>query len=377
MEILIKREDLLKELIFAKGVTEESENIPILNHVLIEPRKAELRITSTDLDIALRASCPAEIVSPGQGFAVPRKKLRQITESLPEGAQLLLTELPDLWLSVTCGSVSFKIPGLPHADFPALVPEEEAFRKAGSPLHLPAAVIRDLIARTSFAITTEDARYYLAGALFIVDKDLLTMVATDGHRLAHAAVTRPSLVDLGSSKRREVLLPRKVIHQVAKMVETEDSVTFRGGDTFTFFEAGGRLLSSKPIEGKFPHFEKVVAVESHHTLVLDRERLQAAIRRVKILSSERSRCVRLELSPKQLVVRAATPDLGEAHERLDVAYDGARMEIGFEATYLLDFLAVAGSAEIHLGLTNSESQGTFRPIGEGPSYTYVVMPMRL
>ena len=261
--------------------------------------------------------------------------------------------------------------GLPREDFPSL-PEA----KSGRGIELPARVLRELVQRTAFAITAEDARYYLAGALLLFDKDLVTMVATDGHRLAWAQ----RKTDSNAGEPQRALVPRKAITEVARLMEevgADEIVGFQSGESHLIFTVGGRTLVSKKVEAQFPAFEKVVAVTGDKKLVLGREELLNAVRRVSLLSSERGRAVRLAVEPGKLEVSASSPELGEAREVLTVDYAGDGTEIGFNAQYLVEFLQVVGTEQVHVELKDAESQGLFRPVGDDDGdYRYVVMPMR-
>jgi DNA polymerase III subunit beta len=367
MEIRIRRNDLVKELQLVQGIVERKNSIPILSNVLAEATGRELKIAATDLDVSLRSSCPAEVVSEG-AITLGAKKLYEIARSLPE-SEVRLKVLPDAWATLECEQVSFKMAGLPREDFPSL-PEG----KAGKGVEIPADVLRDLIARTSFAITAEDARYYLAGALLVLDREGAAMVATDGHRLSYAH----RKAALKTTEPLRVLVPRKAIYELARLLEGEEAAFFQQAEGHLVFAVGGRVLASKTIEGQFPAFEKVIALSGDKTVALGRERLATAIRRVSLLSSERSRAVRLSLAPGRLELAASSPDLGEAKESLAAEYQGGSVEIGFNAQYLLDFLGVAGTEAVSLELKDHESQGMFRPQGDGATdYRYVVMPMRL
>ncbi len=367
MEILVRKGDLVKELSLVQGIVERKNSIPILSNVLAEARSGELRIAATDLDVSLRCGCAAQVVADG-AITLGAKKLYEIARSLPE-SEVRLKVLPDSWASIECDRVTFKMAGLPKEDFPAL-PES----RTSKGMDIPGEVLRDLIGRTSFAITAEDARYYLAGALLVVDKDGAAMVATDGHRLSYAH--RKTALKVTEPVR--VLIPRKAIYEIARLLESEDAATFQQVENHLVFVVGGRTLASKMIEGQFPAFEKVIALTGDKVVALERERLATAIRRVSLLSSERSRAVRLSLGPGKLDLAASSPDLGEARESLSADYQGAAVEIGFNSQYLLDFLGVAGSESVSLELKDQESQGMFRPHGEGATdYRYVVMPMRL
>lgn len=367
MEIIVRKNDLVKELHLVQGIVERKNSIPILSNVLAEARGGEVRISATDLDVSLRSGCPAQVVREG-AITLAAKKLYEIARTLPE-SDVSIKVLPDAWAQIDCERVSFRMAGLPASDFPAL-PEA----KPSKGVEIPAEVLRDLIARTGFAITVEDARYYLAGALMVLDKDGAAMIATDGHRLSFAQRKTP----LKLADPIRVLVPRKAIHELARLLESEEVVAFQPADNHLVFAVGGRTLASKMIEGQFPAFEKVIALAGDKSVVLDREKLAQAIRRVSLLSSERSRAVKLSLASGRLDLAASSPDLGEAKESLEADYKGEAMEIAFNAQYMLDFLGVAGTQEVTLELKDHESQGMLRPRGEsGTDYRYVVMPMRL
>jgi DNA polymerase-3 subunit beta len=367
MEITVRKNDLVKELALVQGIVERKNSIPILSNVLAEARGKEVIISATDLDVSLRTTCPAEVTTEG-AVTLGAKKLYEIARSLPE-SDVRLKVLPDAWAAIECERVHFKMAGLPREDFPAL-PEA----KARGGVEIPGEVLRDLIARTAFAITAEDARYYLAGALLLLDPEGASMVATDGHRLSYAH--RKAALKLSEPQR--ILIPRKAIHELARLLEDEETALFQQVDNHLVFAVGGRLLASKMIEGQFPAFEKVIALSGDKVVALDRERLGTAIRRVSLLSSERSRAVRLSLGPGKLDLAASSPDLGEARESLNAEYKGDPVEIGFNAQYLLDFLGAAGTSAVSLELKDADSQGMLRPAVAGETdYRYVVMPMRL
>jgi len=369
MEILVKRNDLATELSLVQGIVERKNSIPILSNVLCEARGGELRISATDLDVSLRCGCAAEVKKEG-AVTLGAKKLYEIVRSLPEN-EMRLTLEDDAWARIKCGRVEFRMAGLPREDFPSL-PEP----KSGRGIEIPAALLKELIQRTAFAITAEDARYYLAGALLLLEKEKAAMVATDGHRLAWAE--RKAQLKLADTTR--VLVPRKAITEIARLIEqagAEENVSFQQGDGHLIFGIAGRTLASKQVEAQFPAFEKVIAVAGDKKVSLAREALQSAIRRVSLLSSDRGRAVRLGLDAGKLELSASSPELGEAREALNVDYAGGSVEIGFNAQYLLEFLGVVGSEQVLLELKDAESQGLLRPASEDAGdYRYVVMPMR-
>ena len=369
MEILVRRSDLARELHLVQGIVERKNSIPILSNVLAEARSGELRISATDLDVSLVCGCPAEVKTEG-GVTLSAKKLYEIVRSLPE-ADVRLTLEKDAWTRIRCERSEFRVAGLPREDFPTL-PEARSARA----VEIPSATLKSLILRTSFAMTTEDARYYLAGALLVLDKEAISMVATDGHRLAWAQ----RMAALKVTDPVRILVPRKAITELGRLMEElgpDETVSFHQGDSHLVFTAGGRTLASKMVEAQFPAFEKVVAVTGDKKVALSREGLLAAIKRVSLLSSERGRAVRLCLEKGKLEVSASSPEFGEARESIEVDFAGEGAEIGFNAQYLVEFLSVVGTAEVALELKDSESQGLLRPVGEeGGDYRYVVMPMR-
>jgi DNA polymerase-3 subunit beta len=367
MEINVKKSELVKELHLVQGIVERKNSIPILSNVLAESRQGKLRISATDLDVSLRCGCAAEVATEG-AITLGAKKLYEIVRALPD-SNIHIKTAADSWVTIECEQVRFKMVGLPGEDFPSL--PEPAQEKVVS---IPGSRLRELIARTSFAITAEDARYYLAGALLTLAETGVGMVATDGHRLSYAHFSER--LEIGEEIR--VLVPRKAIHELAKLIESGEDVRFGQIQSHLVFSVGERILASKTIEGQFPAFEKVIAIEADKKVSLPREALATAIRRVSLLSSERSRAVKIALSKGQIELAASSPELGEARESLAVEYSGADVAIGFNAQYLIEFLGAAASETVSLELQNNESQGLLRPEGDQDiDYRYVVMPMRL
>jgi DNA polymerase-3 subunit beta len=367
MDITVRKADLVRELQLVQGIVERKNSIPILANVLAEATKGELRIAATDLDVSLRCGCTAEVKTEG-AITLAAKKLFEIARSLPE-SDIHIKVLPDSWTQIDCQKVTFKMAGLPQEDFPVL-PDA----RAGKGIELPAEALRDLISRTAFAITAEDARYYLAGALLVLDKDGLAMVATDGHRLSYAHRKSPLKVP----ETQRVLVPRKAIHELATLLQGEESLTFQRVENHLVFGVGDRTLASKTIDGQFPAYEKVIEIKGDKNAAVPRDAFATAVRRVSLLSSERSRAVRVLLDKGQVDLVASSPELGEARETLTADYEGSPVEIGFNAQYLLDFLTAAGTEAVSLELKDADSQGLLQPKGESPTdYRYIVMPMRL
>lgn len=367
MEITVQRAEFVRELQLVQGIVERKNSIPILSNVLLEAADAQLRLSATDLDVSLRAGCGASVKKPG-AVTLGAKKLYEIVRALPEG-DVKLKLLPDVHTQIVSSSASFKIAGLPKEDFPTL-PEPQA----ADEVELPGEVLLDLVKKTAFAITGEDARYYLAGALLVLEKDGMTMVATDGHRLSYAR----RRFELGTKSTQRVLVPRKAINELSRLVEDGGDAAFAQVENHLVFRVGHRTLACKTIEGQFPAYEKVIDAGGDKKVALEREAFSMALRRVSLLSSERSRAVRVALGDGKVALLASSPDLGEAREEIEAAYDGEALEIGFNAQYLLDFLGAANAEKVLLQLSDQESSGLLRPEGEAETdYRYIVMPMRL
>jgi DNA polymerase-3 subunit beta len=370
MEFTVKKFDLLEELTLIQGVVERKTTIPILANVLVRAEGGELRIAATDLEIGLKSVCVSKTTVPGT-ITLPAKRLYEIVRALPD-KEIKVKRAEGNWITVTCGSSRFRIAGLPQDDFPAL-PEPKT-----SVVKIPADVLAKLITRTIFAISTEDSKYTLSGALLLLKPGLITMVATDGHRLAHVEKTE-SLEEI--TEEIKVLVPRKAMGELIRIIpESSDTewISFSRDENHLFFDMGKRLLISRLLTGQFPNYEAVLPRNNDRIVTINRDEIAAAIRRVAILSDEKSRTVKLALSNGSMELTASHSDLGEAHETLEIDYDKEALQVGFNFQYLLDFLTTADEPDVSFEFKDSESAAQLR--AQPPSdynYRYVVMPMRI
>src|SRR5882724_603269 len=370
MEFTVRKFDLLQELTLIQGVVERKTTIPILANVLVRAEEGELRIVATDLEIGLKSVCAAKITTAGT-MTLPAKRLYEIIRALPD-KEIKFKRGDANWVTVTCGSSRFRIAGLPQEDFPVL-PESKS-----NVVHIPAELLSKLITRTIFAISTEDSKYTLSGALLVLKPGSITMVATDGHRLAH--VEKSEELDDVSEEIR-VLVPKKAMGELVWMI-TESADTERVGfsreENHLFFDLGKRLLVSRMLTGQFPNYEAVLPRNNDRTFAVDREEITAAIRRVAILSDERSHTVKIAVAGGMLEITASHSDLGEAHETIEIDYSKEDLQVGFNYQYLLDFLTTADEAQINFEFKDSESAAQLRSIPSTDyNYRYVVMPMRI
>ena len=370
MEFTVRKFDLLQELTLIQGVVERKTTIPILANVLVGAEGGELRIAATDLEIGLKSVCVSKTTVPGT-ITLPAKRLYEIIRALPD-KEIKFKRGEANWVTMTCGSSRFRIAGLPQDDFPALAEPKSTLAK------IPSDALAKLITRTIFAISTEDSKYTLSGALLLLKPGSITMVATDGHRLAHVEKAE-TLEDV--SEEIKVLVPRKAMGELVRMIsETADteSIGFSRDDTHLFFDMGKRLLISRMLTGQFPNYDAVLPRNNDRIVTVNREEVAAAIKRVAILSDERSHTVKLALTNGAMELTASHSDLGEAHETLEVDYTKEDLQVGFNFQYLLDFLTTADEPEVSFEFKDSESAAQLRaqPAGDY-NYRYVVMPMRI
>jgi DNA polymerase III subunit beta len=241
---------------------------------------------------------------------------------------------------------------------------------------LPSAALKEMVAKTQFAITGEDTRYFLNGAQFVLKADSMSLVATDGHRLALVTVKRDGNKDSEESK---AILPKKTLGELGRLLsEADGDISYERGENHMFFEVSGRTLISRMIDGQFPAYERVIPKGNDKHIEFERDRLTNAVKRVALLSNERSRAVKFQIEKGKVEVTSSSPELGEAHETLPVDYSGAAMQICFNAQYVLDFLSAVTTDVVALELKDEVSQAVMTPVGaEGYDYTYVIMPMRV
>ena len=263
--------------------------------------------------------------------------------------------------------------GMAKSNFPSL----PAFPTAGV-IKIPAQVLRGLIARTGFAISSEESRYTLNGALMLLKPESITMVATDGHRLAHCE--RAGEKFEGVSGELKTLVPKKAMDELKSLLDSTDADTieFAKDESTLFFRIGSRLLTSRQLTGQFPNFEAVLPKDNSKVIPLNADDLNHAILRVAQFADERSRAVRLKLEKGELKLSASSTESGESEDSIEADYTGDAMTIGFNAAYLIDFLKAAGSSDVRLELKDAQSAGQFRPAeGDDYKYRYIVMPMRI
>jgi len=371
MEITVSKSELLKELTATQGVVERKTTIPILSNYLFEAADDRLTLTATDLDLSLRTSCATKVKKEGS-CTIPARKLYDYVKLLPDG-DISIKLLENHWISIRCGRSNTKMVGMARANFPTL----PVFPTAGA-VKIPAKVLRAMIGKTIFAIANEESRYTLNGALMVLKPESITMVATDGHRLAH--VERPGEKFEGISGEMKTLVPKKAMNELRILLDATDSdhVEFAKDDSTLFFRIGQRLLTSRQLTGQFPNYEAVLPKDNNKSITVKAADFSSAIQRVAQFADERSGAIRMKLEKNELKISSSSTETGESEDSLETAYDGDLVTMGFNSAYLLDFLKAAGADQVRLEFKDSQSAGQLRPEeGEDYKYRYIVMPMRI
>ena len=371
MEITVSKFELLRELTATQGVVERKTTIPILSNYLFEAGGDRLSLTATDLDLSLRTSCAAKVKKEGS-CTIPARKLHDYVKLLPD-ADITIKLLENHWVSIRCGRSNTKMVGMARSNFPSL----PVFPSAGV-VKIPSQVLRSMIAKTGFAIASEESRYTLNGALMVLKPESIVMVATDGHRLAHIERTGEKFE--GVSGELKTLVPKKAMDELKSLLDSTDAeeIEFAKDESTLFFRIGPRLLTSRQLTGQFPNYEAVLPKDNSKSINLHGGELSAAISRVAQFADERSRAVRIKLEKGELKLSASSTETGESEDTIEADYDGDVLTIGFNAQYILDFLKAVGSGDVKLELKDAQSAGQLRPSeNEDYKYRYIVMPMRI
>ncbi|HEX7832375.1 MAG TPA: DNA polymerase III subunit beta [Thermoanaerobaculia bacterium] len=375
MELTVGKADLQKELQLCQGVVEKRSTIPILSNVLLRAADGRLQIAATDLDVTILSSCAARVTTAG-GVTIEAKRLFDVVRSMPdEDVHITLQENNSVLIE--SGTAKFRLLGLPAEDYPTLptVNSTEAYS-------IPLDELKTMVGKVKFAITHEETRFQLNGALLKVQPNKLEMVATDGHRMA--LINFPSAITGKGKKGTDltILIPRKALDEILRLESGEEgTVRFGVSDNQLFFEAGDRRLLARMIDVNFPNYMEVISRDNDRRVMVDRERLLSTIKRVSLVANERTRAVRFDFAPGKLTVSSTNPELGDARETVPIDYAGQPFFVGLNAAYVMDFLSATDTPTVSLDLKDENSQCIGRPATAAEDlpydYLYVVMPMRL
>ena len=376
MELVIDRAALQNGLGMVQGIVERRNTVPILGHVLIEPDGTAVRLSATDLEVGLRTELPCERCDKGAVTLNARKLFEIVREA--EGDKVSIKSLDNDWMELRCGRARFKMMSLDPRSFPAMPSQGEGLRKAlKGELKIAAAAFADMIDKTLFAVSPDEARYNLSGVYIEApETGVARMVATDGHRLA--------MIDrevAGFAMQGGAIVPRKGLGELRKLLDQagDGEIEFVLDGQLAWLKRGATEVSMRLVEGEFPDYRGVIPKESRHHVSIGCEQLLNAIKRVAIFSNERYHGVKLGFAPSILTVSSISPEMGEASEELDVDFTGEEFSIGFNASYLQQALNVMvrdSEAQVVLGLTDEVSPGVITTPSDS-LFRYVVMPMRL
>jgi len=381
MEFNIRQSVLKDELSFMQGIVEKKATIPILSNILIESvGEGTIRMVGTDLDVTIRCEAEADIRTPGS-ICVQARKLFDIVRLLDGGSIHFIKEDND-WVRMTSGKSKFRLAGMNKEQFP----EVPSFKSA--PLRLSADVFNRFIQNTSFAITTEQSRFTLSGAKFVMQGGVARMVTTDGHRLAY--IEEKTGEKNGSI---DALIPKKALLELVKISrDTDGDVSFGEDQNHIYFEIDGRLLITRRLAGTFPNYEMVIPKDNDKVAIFDADEMKAAVKRVSLMADERMKSVKLTLRDGEVEIGAQSSEEGEGQEKIPADYSGEEVSIGFNAQYLQEFLNVVSATDsgdspeeesvkstkprVALEFKDGSSQTQMKINGDD-SYKYIVMPLRI
>jgi DNA polymerase-3 subunit beta len=366
MKFTITREQLQEGLAAVAAAVPAKTTLPVLGNVLVEATKQGLRLSATDLDIAVSTTVAADVDAEG-GTTLPARKLVDIARELPS-APIRFTGAGEQRIGIECGRSKFKLLGLPREEFPSFpsVKFDGAWKA-------PAAVVHKLVGHVAFAASTEESRPILNGVLWEMRPDRMRMVATNGHRLA-----RMDVPSRGGST-ADLIVPPKALEQMRRLFPADAELDIARSDNHLGVRAGGTLVFSRLIEGPYPNYEQVIPRENDKAATVDKTAMAAALRRMSVVASDQTHRIRLAFAGGTVKFSVQTPDLGEAQDELSVTYEGEPLEIGFNAMYLLEILKFMPTDEIRLTFKAPERAATLEPVGwdDAASYMALVMPLRL
>lgn len=371
MEFAIQTDELTKGLYRAQGIVEKKTAMPILSNVLFQAsRDGKIKISATDLEVGMTGEHPAEVITDGK-ITVNARHLYDIVRSLPKGT-VKIKRLENNWAEIRCAAIEFRILGMPPEDFQNLpdVTNTKLFS-------VDSAIFKKMIEKTIYAVSSDETRYNLNGSfLERLDTGLFRMVATDGHRLSmiddKLAINQEKVIF-----QKGVIIPRKGLLEIKRLLDVEQGSCEIGLDSNNLvFIMNTLTVVMRLLDGQFPEYGHVVPESQKHKILLDRKKMIDSLRRISILSSDRTQALKLHVKKDLLQVTTSNPDLGDAREDIEIDCPGVDLVIGFNARYLIDALIAIEKDQVEFWLDDDLSPGVIKPAGD-PSYTCVVMPMRI
>lgn len=367
MKFTIGKADFIKVLQRIQGIVEKRNTMPILANVLLDASGARVTIMATDLEVFIKDSAEAKLSEEGS-VTVNARKLFEIAKELP-GDSIDVSSGKDDKVTLKAGKSRFNIMGLPAKDFPVFPAVDD-----GSLRETDSAAFREMIDKTSFAVSTDETRYNINGFLLESDGTVTRMVATDGHRLA--LITREG-VSIEGGREGGVLLPRKGVMEMKKVLDEKDGAFFLGiTQKNAVMKRDSTVIIIRLLEGEFPDYSRVIPKDNDRDAFASRTELLSSLKRVSLLSTDKIKGVKFNFTDAGLILTSSSPDIGEATEEVDIKFQNPAIEIAFNARYFVDVLEALGDDEVRVSLKDPLSPGIVRPSGKD-DYTYIIMPMRL
>lgn len=363
MQIDVSRNVLLKGITTVQNAISIRSALPILSNILLDISKNNLSIVGTDLDIGIIVTIPVNMTTPGS-ITVPAKRFIDIIKELPD-ANVLISVKKNNMAHIICENTQFKIMGIPKDEFPKL-PE----LKDGDMVKISQALFKSMLSMTSFAMSGDETRYILNGVYMMIQKNFLRMVATDGRRLA--LIERE--IGLEKNIEKNLIIPAKTIQELIRNLKEDGDIQISFGENQALFNLGDTVIISRLIEGEFPNYERVIPEEAKNKVIVDREKLLLAVKRISLFTTQDSQAVRIDIEKDKMVVSKHSPDIGEATEEIAVNYDGSPLSIGFNPNYIMDVLKNLNDRVIEFELHDPEKPGVIRT---KEKYIYVILPMQL
>ncbi|MEI6034175.1 MAG: DNA polymerase III subunit beta [Verrucomicrobiae bacterium] len=363
MKIAVTKEALLEGLQRIQNVVSNRATLPVLSNALLEATESGLRLTTTDLEVSIRCSIEAKVERPG-ATTLPARRLASIIRELPNSEVVIDVDAKNA-ATIRCGASFFKIYGLPQEEFPAFPTFEES-----KLFTIKQSELKDGLRKTSYAISSDETRYVLNGILFSLADNKMTLVATDGRRLA----LFDSDIEFPKSHERDFILPTKAVTELQRLLGDGGDVAISTSENLAAYELNGAQIVSKLVEGNYPNYRQVIPGEAKERITLEREPFLNCVRRVSLLSSDKTSSVRLSFSKNNLDIAANTPEVGEAMESMAISYRGKDLSIAFNPEFLMDPLRNLPNDEIFLELIDEMSPGVVKI--QSP-FLYVIMPMRV
>ncbi|MDD2934550.1 MAG: DNA polymerase III subunit beta [Methylotenera sp.] len=366
MNIQINRETLLKPLTSVTSIVEKRHTLPILSNLLLEAKQGKIYLTATDLEMQISLSVDSAATG-DFSTTISAKKLLDICRSLPDNAEINMAT-NDSRITLKAGKSRFNLQTLPAADYPEITKTQTV----GTLVTIGQGLLKSLLKQVEFAMAQQDIRYYLNGLLFEVIANRLNVVGTDGHRLSFTSAELKQ-----NYEKQEIILPRKTVLELVKLLDdSEDDVQIELANNQVNFSFGNIKLISKVIDGKFPDYNRVIPTGHQNTFSIERLGVLLAMQRASILSNEKYRGIRMVLSNNNLKLISTNSDQEEAEEELEINYNGAGLDIGFNVTYLIDVLNNTNSEQVNFSFADANSSCLIT-VPNNNDYKYVVMPMRI